>query len=253
MPDPVPEARSRLRVLTWNVHACVGTDGRHDVARVSAEVCALAPDIAAFQEVDSRRLSSDAMEVHNSLRAAVGDHGHDAWSITGTDGRYGQILASRFPLEDKEVHDISVAGREPRKAMTARTRLPTATLRIIATHLGLRRRERRYQLEALREIVCADLSSPLLLLGDFNEWCLPGRAHRRLAALRGALSRGELSRAVASLRFGSDLVPPGSPAGPLLGFPPRAAGLGPPAGRGRTGSARAPGTTVRRPVPAPSS
>ncbi len=188
MPDPAAPGESRLRVLTWNVHACVGTDGRHDVARVGAQVRALAPDIAAFQEVDSRRPLEDAVAVHDSLRAAVGDHGHDAWSISGADGRYGQILASRFPLQDREVHDISVPGREPRKVMTARTRLPTATLRIIATHLGLRRGERRHQLKALREIVCADLSMPLLLLGDFNEWCLPGRAYRDLAELFEARS-----------------------------------------------------------------
>lgn len=188
MPEQAALCKARLRVMTWNVHACIGTDRRHDVARVGARVRALAPDIAAFQEVDSRRPSQDAVAVHDCLRAAVGDHGHDAWAISGADGRYGQILASRFPLEDKEVHDISVAGREPRKVITARTRLPTATLRIVATHLGLRRRERRHQLAALREIVSADLSTPVLLLGDFNEWCLPGRAHRDLAELLDARS-----------------------------------------------------------------
>ena len=188
MPDLAPRAASRLRVLTWNVHACVGTDGRHDVARVGAQVRALAPDIAAFQEIDSRHGPKGTGEPNDVLRAAVGDHGHDAWAISSADGSYGQILASRFPLEDKEVQDISVPGREPRKVMTARTRLPTATLRIIATHLGLRRRERRYQLEALREIVCADLSTPILLLGDFNEWCLPARSYRDLARLFEARS-----------------------------------------------------------------
>lgn len=182
MPEPVRP----LRVLTWNIHACVGLDGRHDVARIGATVRALAPDIAAFQEVDSRRPSPGAGRVYDTLRAQVGAHGHDAWSISGRDGHYGQILASRFPLEAKEVHDISVPGREPRKVITARLCLPGTRLRVIATHLGLSRWERRRQLARLREIVAADLSEPLLLLGDFNEWLWPRRSQSDLFALLGA-------------------------------------------------------------------
>jgi len=192
------ELKPCLRVLTWNIHACVGADGRHDVARVGAGVRALAPDLAAFQEVDSRRPAAGVGEVYDVLRAEVGDHGHDAWSISGKDGRYGQILASRFPLEDKQVHDISVPGLEPRKVMSARLRLPGTSsrdapsrdnsLRVIATHLGLRRPERRRQLAALKKIVCADLSTPVLLLGDFNEWFWPRRTQRALYDLFEARS-----------------------------------------------------------------
>jgi endonuclease/exonuclease/phosphatase family metal-dependent hydrolase len=180
----MPDLKPHLRVMTWNIHACVGADGRHDVARVGAAVRALSPDIAAFQEVDSRKPSPHGVpgagEVYDRLRAEVGDHGHDAWAISGADGHYGQILASRFPLQDKQVHDISVAGSEPRKVMTARVTLPTARLRVIATHLGLRRHERRQQLAALLDIVRADLTDPVLLLGDFNEWFWPYRSQRGL-------------------------------------------------------------------------
>lgn len=179
----------RLRALTWNIHACVGADGRHDVARVGAAVSALAPDIAAFQEVDSRRGAPGAGRVYDTLRAQVGAHGHDAWSISGRDGHYGQILASRFPLEERAVHDISVTGLEPRKVMTAYARLPGCRLRIVATHLGLRRHERRRQVVALRRIVAADPAEPLLLLGDFNEWFLPHHCQREVFALVDAWTR----------------------------------------------------------------
>jgi endonuclease/exonuclease/phosphatase family metal-dependent hydrolase len=182
----MPDRRTRFTALTWNIHACVGIDGRHDMARVGATVRALAPDVAAFQEVDSRRREPGAGRVYDTLRAQVGAHGYDAWSISGKDGHYGQILASRFPLEDKEVHDISVIGREPRKVMSARIRLPAMRLRVVATHLGLSRRERRSQVVRLREIIAADLSSPLLLLGDFNEWLWPRLCQQEIFALLGA-------------------------------------------------------------------
>src|SRR3546814_20427391 len=105
------ERLPRLRALTWNIHACVGADGRHDVARVGDAVRDLAPDIAAFQEVDSRRAAPGAGSVYDTPRAAVGAPGHAAWSISGKDGPPGQILATRLPLADKQLHDLSVCGR----------------------------------------------------------------------------------------------------------------------------------------------
>jgi len=185
----MPDLKPQLRALTWNIHACVGADGRHDVARVGRAVRDLAPDIAAFQEVDSRRPAPGAGKVYDTLRAEVGTHGHDAWAISSADGHYGQILASRFPLEDKQVHDISAPGREPRKVMTAYARLPSCRLRVVATHFGLNRHERRHQVAALRRIVAADLSGPLLLLGDFNEWLRPRHTQRDLFALVDAWTR----------------------------------------------------------------
>ncbi|MGF1592149.1 MAG: endonuclease/exonuclease/phosphatase family protein [Kiloniellaceae bacterium] len=189
----MPDLKPHLRAMTWNIHGCVGSDGCYDAGRVGAVVSALTPDIAAFQEVDSRRAARHgapgAGKIYDVLRQLVGDHGHDAWSISGRDGDYGQILASRLPLEDRQVHDISVAGREARKVMSARIALPAATLRVVATHLGLSRHERRHQLAALREIIAADPATPLLLLGDFNEWFWPRRSQRELFELVGDWTR----------------------------------------------------------------
>lgn len=164
------EAAESIRAVTWNIHGCVGSDGRHDMARTGRVVRALAPDIAAFQEVDMRRVSPARPDTQTYLRALVGDHGHEAWSLSGADGQYGQMLASRFPLSGRHVHDISTPGREPRKIMEATAALPAGPLRVIATHLGLRPFERRRQFARLREIVLADPVTPLLLMGDFNEW-----------------------------------------------------------------------------------
>ena len=45
----MPSRRS-LRVATYNVHACVGTDGRYDPERVAAVIAELDADIVAVQE-----------------------------------------------------------------------------------------------------------------------------------------------------------------------------------------------------------
>lgn len=175
----------RLRILTWNIHSCIGRDRQHDLERVAARIRHLSPDLAALQEVDTRhrpgqKLPDDGESIANYLRRQVGDHARDAWTISSADGHYGQILASRFPLDAPEIHDISVSGREPRKVITARVQVSERPLRVIATHLGLRGGERRQQLAALKEIVAAEPAISTVLLGDLNEWRLGTSPQRGL-------------------------------------------------------------------------
>src|SRR3546814_14238012 len=73
--------------------------------------------------------------------------------------------------------------------MTAYARLPALRLRLVATHFGLSRHERCRQVAALRRIVAADRSAPLLLLGDLHEWLWPHRIQRDIFSLVGAWTR----------------------------------------------------------------
>ena len=43
-------ARGRIRVATYNVHGCIGTDGRHDPGRVANVITELDADVVALQE-----------------------------------------------------------------------------------------------------------------------------------------------------------------------------------------------------------
>ena len=44
-----------VRVVTYNIHTCVGVDWRYDPGRVAAVLCEIDADIACLQEVDARR------------------------------------------------------------------------------------------------------------------------------------------------------------------------------------------------------
>ena len=43
-----------IRVLTYNVHSCVGADRRLDPDRIAEAIAACAPDVIALQEADTR-------------------------------------------------------------------------------------------------------------------------------------------------------------------------------------------------------
>ena len=172
----------RLRIVTWNVHGCVGRDGRYDPDRVARHIEALRPDIAALQEVDSRRRREPGEDPFDLLASRVGDHGRHAPVITTERGRYGQLLASRWPLTDSTIHDVSVGGREPRRIIEAHVEPGGVPIRILATHLGLKHRERRIQLSRLRDIVLGgDRRLATVIMGDFNDWRRRGPVHRSLS------------------------------------------------------------------------
>jgi endonuclease/exonuclease/phosphatase family metal-dependent hydrolase len=170
-----------LLVATWNVHGCVGLDRTFDPVRTAEALCHIDADLIALQEVDSRHHRSRGLDTFAYLCESADRYAFRAVAIDGDSGHYGQMLLSRWPLEGTRVHDISVAGREPRRVIEAQVAWPGGEVRAFATHLGLRASERRQQVAALRRITSAWPSGPAVILGDFNEPRRRVPEHRSLA------------------------------------------------------------------------
>jgi len=164
--------RRTIRVMTWNIHGGVGMDGKFSLARISETIRRHEPDVAALQEVDSRRTAGrrSAFEV---LREAVGEHGIEAKSIVTADGDYGQMAVSRWPFGPTTVHDLTVGAFEPRRAIETEVHAPAGTFRLVAAHFGLSLSERRVQARRLVEIARRHPMTTVML-GDFNDWFWPG-------------------------------------------------------------------------------
>jgi endonuclease/exonuclease/phosphatase family metal-dependent hydrolase len=164
--------RGAIRLLTWNVHGGVGADGIFDLDRIVALVRRHEPDIVALQEVDSRRHHKGEASFA-FLRRSLGRHAVEAKAISAPDGDYGHVVISRWPMTKTVLHDISVTGREPRRAIETTIETEHGPMHLVTVHLGLSFHERRGQARALVAMV-ESAPETTVMAGDFNDWLWRG-------------------------------------------------------------------------------
>ncbi|HSL91086.1 MAG TPA: hypothetical protein VK863_00435, partial [Candidatus Limnocylindrales bacterium] len=61
---------ARFRAVSYNIHRCVGMDGRKDPGRVAEVIRELGADIVGLQEVDSKRGEDGRFEPMQKLAKA---------------------------------------------------------------------------------------------------------------------------------------------------------------------------------------
>jgi endonuclease/exonuclease/phosphatase family metal-dependent hydrolase len=172
-------------VASYNVHRCVGLDGRRDPGRVAAVIGELAADVVGLQEVDSSADPSPRSSQLDALARATGYRSVAGPILTREDGHTGNGLLTRLPIREERRIDLSVDGREPRGALDVLLEHRGATIRVAVTHLGLRGHERRAQGHRLLDLLARRGEDLSILIGDFNEWLATSRVLRRLHASFG--------------------------------------------------------------------
>lgn len=163
-------SRSVLRIATYNIHGCVGSDRRYAPDRVAAVLNELDAAVIGLQEVDTRRSHHESLHQLDYIQKATGLTAVAGPNIRSARGDYGNALLSRWPVAAVRRHDLSWSRREPRGALDADLETPAGLLRVIVTHLGLSWRERRQQVRGLLQAVAPLADRPTLLMGDFNDW-----------------------------------------------------------------------------------
>lgn len=86
------------------------------------------------------------------------------------DAHFGNVLLTAHPVEEIRRMDLSLSDREPRGAIMVTMRIDNAPIRVIATHLGLKRDERRCQMKHILNDIREGDPVVTILLGDLNEW-----------------------------------------------------------------------------------
>jgi endonuclease/exonuclease/phosphatase family metal-dependent hydrolase len=191
--------RQALRIMTYNVHSCRGSDGVTSSARIAEVIRRWSPDVVALQEVVRRRngpgdqlaaiAAETAMDAHFTKTRPEGE---DDFGIA-TLVRHSYVVHREAPLP--------VFRGEPRAAHWLRVNTGHATLDIVNTHLSIHLRERLRQVQALlrgeqpetKEEAAAELlfslmpiSSRLVLCGDFNAGFLSAEYRFLCARLQNA-------------------------------------------------------------------
>jgi len=185
------------RLVTWNVHRCVGRDGKCAPERIARSLGELNADIIALQELDIRRSRTGRVDQAHVIAHTLGmtHHFHPAYRVM--EEAYGDAILTARPsrmVKGGALPGVGpLAGLEPRGAVWAAVHVGGVEVNVVNTHLGLRGHERLVQVEALLGpdwIGGPACREPVMLVGDFN--AIPrSRVYARLsAALRDAQRHG---------------------------------------------------------------
>jgi len=157
---------TQLRIASWNIHGGVGLDACFSPERIARVLGELDADIVAVQEFGSR----GAFDMRAHLERAGGARAIVMPTFRKRGNDFGNVVLSRWPVRDVACHALGLPGREPRNAIDLVVEHGGGTLRVVATHLGLRTAERRAQVARLCALLDAPIAQATILLGDFNEW-----------------------------------------------------------------------------------
>jgi endonuclease/exonuclease/phosphatase family metal-dependent hydrolase len=184
--NTVPTGQPQIfSVASYNVHQCVGLDGRRDVARIAGVLNELDTRLIGLQEV-----GADPHSIHGShqmeyLSKSTGLEAIAGMTFEKQSGPFGNVLLTGWPVLESRLLDLSVPGREPRGAIDVELDIKGQRVRVVVTHLGLSPAERRYQVRRILEALSYGPHRFIILLGDINEWILRSRPLRWLHARFG--------------------------------------------------------------------
>jgi len=170
--DREQQQQARLRVLTYNVHHCQGTDGEFNYGRIAGIINDLKPDIAVLQEIDVKTNRASGADQAAVLAELTGLNYVFGRAIDFDSGEYGLAILSRFEIRDVSNTPLKTQpGSEPRIALAAHIKPDAGPREVIFvdTHLCHRNEQvRTMQTGQLNEFADSEGDVPVILAGDFN-------------------------------------------------------------------------------------
>jgi endonuclease/exonuclease/phosphatase family metal-dependent hydrolase len=160
-----------LTAVSYNIHQCVGTDGKCDPQRIATVIQDTRADIIGLQEVDfntgvKKSHQLDYLAEATGMRAVAGP------TVRRADIEFGNALLTCREIITVRFHDLTVVRRQPRGVIDAEIVCEGKIVRVLVTHLGLALNERRRQAQSLIRILRQEKAdyALTLVIGDINEW-----------------------------------------------------------------------------------
>ena len=161
--------------MSFNVHSCIGTDGRLSPGRIARAIAQQQPHVVALQEVDVSRARTDRLDQARVIARALEMSYYFHPSLQVLEEEYGNVILSALPM--RLIRAGALPGladepdREPRGVLWVAVQFEGIEVQVLNTHLGLSNRERLAQAACLMGKDWLDhpqYRSPLILCGDFN-------------------------------------------------------------------------------------
>lgn len=159
-----------VRILTYNVHSCIGSDRQASPTRIAEVIAECRPDIIALQEVDVGRARTGGVDQAHAIAAHLNMDAHFHPALHVEEEKYGDAILTALPT--RLVKAAPLPSRyEQRGAIWIAIEIDGVEWQVINTHLGLTRRERLNQVSTLLGATWLNNPScapPRILIGDFN-------------------------------------------------------------------------------------
>lgn len=186
-------ASGDLLIASYNIHKAVGRDRRFDPGRIVDVIGQIGADVVALQEADQRFGERAGLLDLALLQRVTGLQPVPVQSPWQGHGWHGNVVLFRNGVVTAS-RQLVLPGVEPRGALIVDLTIGDAPIRVVAAHLGLLRRSRSLQVEALIHASKPADGRPIFLMGDLNEW----RVGRK-SALHGLAPKfGPLQAAIPS-------------------------------------------------------
>lgn len=168
--EPQLQAPEPVRVVSYNIRHGVGLDQKLNLDRTSTTLKEIDADVVAIQEVDLGVKRSQSVNQAHWLGSQLEMHAAFGSFMEYQGGWYGLAILSRYPLVHVQSIELPV-GNEPRVALAAKIRIPDGeVITVVNVHFDWVDDDtfRYAQALAVSEYL-AGLTTPYILLGDFND------------------------------------------------------------------------------------
>jgi len=161
-----------IKVLTYNVHSCIGTDRRTDPQRVADVIAASGAEIIALQELDVGRRRTGGIDQAHLIATLLKMEAHFHPALHVEEEKYGDAILTALPTKLMRAGPLPSIG-ETRGAIWLQVIANGLHFNVLNTHLGLRGIDRSRQVatllgndwigspefQAAPSIICGDLNA----------------------------------------------------------------------------------------------
>jgi len=156
-----------IKTMTYNIYSA----RKMGIEAIAIVIKKVDPDVVSLQEVE-RNTAVNPMDFPKELAALTGmKYYYFAHALTLKQGDYGNVILSKYPLQDTQSFHLSVAddGDDIRSLGYARIEKEGKEFYFATTHLGYKLDDAT-RLKQVGEILShvKDLKKPIILGGDLN-------------------------------------------------------------------------------------